>query len=494
MTLQRHTPLRRTALNPSSAPGRGGGGASSRAGEADAPSSGPSSGAAATIVDPARPLDGLELRDWQVHAFAAWANAGCQGVVEAVTGAGKTRLAIASVRACLARDGRALVLAPTLDLVEQWRREVHRLVPDARVGVLGGGRDDDLHDHHVVIATPHTAATVPVTPPERGIGLLVADEAHRYGAPTWGAALRPAFQMRLALTATYERNDDGIADVLGPYFGRVVHSYDFAAAARDEVIAPFRIAFAATALEPSEREQYDAADRRARDLLRTLQSVHGLSRDPRRAIQQAAELVAHGRDGGGGGGGSAGAASAWLSAVRVRRDVAAQCAGKLEVVRQAAPGLHGRRTLVFTDTVEQAEQAAHLLTAQGLKAEEIHGDLPRDRRRIRLAQFANGNLDVVTAPRVLDEGVDVPDADVAIVLAAFRTRRQMIQRLGRVLRRKDDGRHARLVIAHAIGTREDPSLGGHDGFLAEVVDVALAVDHLDTDAAPAALADWLGAS
>jgi superfamily II DNA or RNA helicase len=88
---------------------------------------------------------------------------------------------------------------------------------------------------------------------------------------------------------------------------------------------------------------------------------------------------------------------------------------------------------------------------------------------------------------VLDEGVDVPDADVAIVLAAFRTRRQMIQRLGRVLRRKDDGREAILVIAYAKGTREDPAQGAHEDFLDEVITVAQVVETLDIDNDPEAV-------
>ncbi len=443
-------------------------------------------------VDTARPLDGLELRTWQVDAFAAWAGAGCRGVVEAVTGTGKTRLAIAAVRACLARGGRAVVLAPTLDLIDQWVRELRRLVPDARIGRLGGGRADDLHDAHVVVATPNSAAEVPLEPPAGTVGLLVADEAHRYGAPTWAEALRPAFAMRLALTATYERNDDGIADVLGPYFGPVVFGYDFAAAARDGVIAPFRVAFAGTDLDPTERESHDTHDRRARELLGALGQTAGFPRDPRRAVQFAAEVIARADGPGRVDRQQVALARQWLAAIRARRDVAANAAGKLDLVRSLAPALHGRRALVFTDTVVQAELAARLLSGAGLAAEEVHGDLPGDKRRIRLAQFANGNLDVVAAPRVLDEGVDVPDADVAIVLAAFRTRRQMVQRLGRVLRRKDDGREATLVIGYAKQTREDPDQGAHRDFLGEVIDVARQVTTIDGDARPGQLAAFVG--
>ena len=78
---------------------------------------------------------------------------------------------------------------------------------------------------------------------------------------------------------------------------------------------------------------------------------------------------------------------------------------------------------------------------------------------------------------MLDEGVDVPAADLAVILAASRSRRQMIQRMGRVLRRKPDGRAARFIIVYARGTVEDPALGAHEGFLDEITPVAAAVHH-----------------
>ncbi|MFT5563598.1 MAG: superfamily II DNA or RNA helicase, partial [Myxococcota bacterium] len=113
--------------------------------------------------------------------------------------------------------------------------------------------------------------------------------------------------------------------------------------------------------------------------------------------------------------------------------------------------------------------------------------LDSKRRKIRMAQFRNGNLQCVVAPRVLDEGVDVPEADVAVVLAAFRSRRQMVQRLGRVLRVKEDGREAALLVVHATGTREDPAKGAHEDFLGEVRDVAREVVSMDADSGPGAV-------
>lgn len=423
-------------------------------------------------------------------ALSAWAAADCRGVVEAVTGAGKTRLALAAVRAGLSRSGRALVLVPTLDLQEQWARALRTHVPRARVGRLGGGSDDDLHDHHVVVSTPHSAAPLPIEPPPGDPGLLVADEAHRYGAPTWGEALKPEFAMRLALTATYERSDDGLVEILGPYFGPVVASYDFEDAAADGVIAPFSVAFVAVDLTRAERATYETADRRVREHRRTLLAA-GLPREPLETVRAAAALVARAQRDPDGAEPRVVAARAMLSALRARRDVAARAEAKLDLLDALAAPLADHRSLVFTDTVAQAEEAAGRLRSAGLATEVLHGDLRRDEREDRLARFREGASRAVVAPRVLDEGLDVPDADVAVVLAAFRTRRQMIQRLGRVLRAKDDDRSARLLVAFARRTREDPRGGAHREFLAAVERAAEEIVGRSEDLDPAGGRAWL---
>ena len=427
-------------------------------------------------------LDALELRDWQAAALAAWSAPG-RGVVEAVTGSGKTRLALAAVRLVVERGGVALVLVPTLGLQDQWVRELRPVVPDGRVGRLGGGRADDLDRHAVLVATPQSAAGLPIEPPHGTPGLLVADEAHRFGAATWAEALKPGFALRLALTATFEREDDGVVDVLSPYFGEVVHRYGYADAARDGTIAPFDVTLVGVPLTPTERERHDALDARVRRLTGGLITGGGLPREPRALIAALSAIVGEadrtGRDGP-----QVRAAREYLSAVRERRAVAAGAARKPEVVAALAPALAQHRTLIFTDTVEQAEAVVAVLRRGGAPASTVHGELDDRQRRSRLARFGRGELVALAAPRVLDEGVDLPDADVALALSAFRTRRHLVQRLGRVLRLKPDGRGAHLVLLHASGTLEDPARGGHHGFLAQVDGVARSRTDLELADAP----------
>jgi superfamily II DNA or RNA helicase len=412
----------------------------------------------------------LELRDWQVRALADWSD-GARGVVEAVTGSGKTRLALAAVQLVVERGGVALVLVPTLGLQDQWVRELAAVVPRGRIGRLGGGRSDDLDRHAVLVATPQSAAGLPIEPPHGVPGLLVADEAHRFGAPTWAEALKPSFTLRLALTATFEREDDGLVDVLAPYFGEVVHRYGYAEAARDGVIAPFDVTLVGVPLTADEQARHDELDARVRRVTRALIAGGSLPREPRALIAALSAIVADaqrsGRDGP-----QVRAAREYLSVVRERRSVAAGAAGKLEVVAALAPALAMHRTLAFTDTVDQAESVVRRLRSGGAAASTLHGELDDRTRRSRLARFGRGELVALAAPRVLDEGVDLPDADVALALSAFRTRRHLVQRLGRVLRRKADGRTAHLVLLHASGTLEDPARGGHHGFLAQVDGVA----------------------
>lgn len=461
------------------------------AGGPDGGPSGPAAGPAAVDATASRAgLDALALRDWQAQALAAWSGPG-RGVVEAVTGSGKTRLALAAVRLVVERGGVVLVLVPGLGLLDQWVRELRPIVPGGRVGRLGGGTADDLHDHPVVVATPQSAGPLPIEPPHGRPGLLVADEAHRLGAPTWADALKPGFALRLALTATFEREDDGVTDVLAPYFGDVVHRYGYAQAARDGTIAPFALGLVGVPLTAAEQERHDTLDGRVRRLMGGLAAAGGLPREPRALIAALSAIVGEaertGRDGP-----QVRAAREYLATVRERRALAAGAARKTDVVAALAPTLAAHRTLVFTDTVEQAEGVVATLRRGGAAAASVHGGLDDRQRRARLARFGRGELVALAAPRVLDEGVDLPDADVALALSAFRTRRHLVQRLGRVLRRKTDGRGAHLILLHASGTLEDPARGGHHGFLAQVEGVATA--RLDLEVAGKAGGEAVAAS
>jgi hypothetical protein len=134
---------------------------------------------------------------------------------------------------------------------------------------------------------------------------------------------------------------------------------------------------------------------------------------------------------------------------------------------------------VFTETVRAANHAINRLDPH-VSIDLITGSTARGQRREILDDLRVRRLHAVAAPRVLDEGVDVPDANLGIVMSASRTRRQMIQRMGRILRRKRPGVAARFVIMFAKDTLEDPTVAvERDGFLDEIERISEAIGVFD---------------
>jgi len=166
------------------------------------------------------------------------------------------------------------------------------------------------------------------------------------------------------------------------------------------------------------------------------------------------------------------AAVTYLEAFSRRREIVATSRTKYEVLSRFAPLIkQAAGSLLFTQTVKAANHAINRLDPL-LNIEIITGETSRGERERILDDLRSGAIDAVAAPRVLDEGIDVPDANLGIVISASRTRRQMIQRMGRILRRKPLGSGARFVILFASDTLEDPRTDERDGFMEEIQDVA----------------------
>lgn len=151
---------------------------------------------------------------------------------------------------------RALIIDPSLVLLEQWKTAIEIDLGFEVTSSIGGNyvRRIDM-GCTVTIGTVQSVA--PIGNALRNFfKLIVADECHRYGAETFQHALLPDVRYRMGLTATLERSDNGVDEVLVPYFNRKVLSYDFGQARKDRVIAPYGVACIGVKL--SSQEQFDA--------------------------------------------------------------------------------------------------------------------------------------------------------------------------------------------------------------------------------------------
>jgi superfamily II DNA or RNA helicase len=416
-----------------------------------------------------------ELYRWQLDALVSWLHCGRRGVIEAVTGSGKTDVAIVAAADALRRGRFVLVVVPSRVLMEQWHGRLRAALRGVRIGRLGDDGRDTAESCDLLVATRHSAAAHKPIPPGAAGGLLIADECHGLGGRILRRAMLPKYEERLGLTATLERSDDAVTELLLPYFGGICYRYGFEQAIADGVCAAPRVAFVGVSMSVDERVDYLATEQRLVSARQHLRQISGMPLEPFGEFVAAVAHLAE-RDAGADGR----AARDYLDAFSKRRDIVANLSGKYELLGDLAPAIEAADgALVFTETVRAANHAINRLDPL-VSIELITGSTARGQRRDILDDLRERKLHAVAAPRVLDEGVDVPDANLGVVMSASRTRRQMIQRMGRILRRKQPGIAARFLIMFAKDTLEDPANRiERDGFLDEIERIAEATGVFD---------------
>jgi superfamily II DNA or RNA helicase len=371
---------------------------------------------------PLPPWPPLELRPYQQAALAAWRTSGMAGVLILPTGSGKTRVACAAIRTAAAR---ALCLAPTRALVQQWRGELGR-ASGLEIGCFGDG----LQELGQVTVATFESAFRHMAVLGRHFELLVVDEVHHFGNGRYDEALELcAAPLRLGLTATAPagRAADRIEELVGP---RILELRVGDLAGR--YLAELDLVVVRLALAPDERAEYEREVQAFRALFgrcRTLPSP----RDWGAFVRAAAESP----DG-----------RAALSAWRRARRLLGLTVAKRAAVAALLERHREHKVLIFTADNESAYAIAreHLVMP-------VTCEIAKSEREDALERFRLGKLRALVSARVLNEGIDVPDAEVAIVVGGALGQREHVQRVGRLLR-PSPGKRAVVYELVTSATRE----------------------------------------
>ncbi len=366
-----------------------------------------------------------DLRPYQREALTAWTSAGRRGVVEFPTGSGKTVLAVVAA----AELGAAtLVVAPTVDLVIQWRRELETEF-GVEVGQLGGGEQTV---EPVTVATYDSAYLRAGELGDR-FGLVVFDEVHHLGGEGYRDAARlSAAPARLGLTATFERPDgahEAVVDLVGDRVSRLDPD-DLAG----EYLAEYDLRRIEVELTADERERYDEHQERFVDYIRS----SGLSMESGSDWQ---ELVMRS--------GSDPRAREAMLAKQTAREVMMNAERKTDRLGDLLRRHRDDRVIVFTAHTDLVYRLSERYLIPAITSETGAAE-----RRRTLERFRDGTYSRVVAANVLDEGVDVPAANVGVVLSGSGSEREFTQRLGRVLRPKDDGDGTGRAVLYEVVTAE----------------------------------------
>jgi superfamily II DNA or RNA helicase len=337
-------------------------------------------------------------RGWQVEALAVWERANHRGIVSVVTGGGKTVFALSCIDRI--RPQSTLIVVPTAALLEQWWEEAASYfdLDLDEVNIITGTLRFRLGA--INIAVLNTAAKLAERVREHKCFLIV-DECHKAASEQFRAALQVNASASLGLSATPERPyDEGLKDVLIPALGKVIFSYDYADALCDGVIVPFELKNVVFELEEDRQAEYDK-----------------LSKAIARSISQ------HGTE-----------AEETIALFLKRARVLNLSLNRIKLALKLAAANRGRRTLIFHEDIEACDLIHGVLSENGVRSGVYHSKMPLRAKAVILGQYRRGEIDVLVTCRALDEGFNVPETEVGIIAASTATRRQRIQRLGRVVR------------------------------------------------------------
>lgn len=362
----------------------------------------------------------LSLKEYQEEALEAWLLNNKKGIVVLPTGTGKTFVGLAAISNVRAPT---LIVVPTLELMDQWYWRVKEFF-DVSIGRFGGGYKEI---EYITIIT-YDSAYINAEYIGNKFELMIFDEVHHL--PSEGfrqIALLSASPYRLGLTATPER-EDGLHELLPSLVGDIVYRRSVVEM-KGKYLAPFEIVRYYVDLSEEERKKYEELRKKFKKFF----DEHGIKLDSLEDFYQM--ILKSGKDR---------KAREALIAWNEARKLALNASNKLNALEKILEKHKGERIIIFTEY----NSFARLISKKYL-IPEITYRTPEKERIITIERFRKGIYNVLVTSKVLEEGIDVPSANVGIILSGSGSKREFIQRLGRILRPMKD----KNAILYEIVTR-----------------------------------------
>jgi len=256
---------------------------------------------------------------------------------------------------------------------------------------------------------------------------IVLDEVHHAGSEVFSNIIHRLSDGHrvMALTATLKREDERHMIIMSKL--PVVYCLDLATAIKQGLVAPVEVIPVGVDMSDGERREYSEIERKINDIKSALRIVDDAGERARLERQ----LKKH---------------------INRRRMLLSRLEAKRGAVYNIALRHPGERILVFSESIESIETLKKYLLERGVRAETYHSNKPE---HVRDLIFRRWGLDfnVLLSCRALDEGIDVPECGIAVMIASGMSVRQLVQRKGRVMRPRE-GKVARLYIVYARGTVE----------------------------------------
>jgi len=363
----------------------------------------------------------LKLRDWQENAFPLWWKKK-RGIIKVVTGGGKTVFAIHCLTKYLEENqsNSILIVVPSIALLDQWYESLSQSFSSKEIALNGGGEQIEDVSKICITTIDSLKNLIDKVDPENT--LLIVDECHKIGTEKRGEMLTNNWHATLGLSATPERDyDDNFYIIIKKILGDIIFDYDYIDAREDEVIVNFKLLYGYAAMLPEEEDKYTKFTKNIQRRAATIGGSNMNDYPLKMLIFNRARLVKNSKN-------------------RIPYGV--------ELLLK-----HKRESwIVFTENKKQAKEFNKIINKKGFKSGIYNTDLNDEERLHNLTAFKNRELNVLVSCTALDEGFDMPEADGAMILSASSSKRQRIQRMGRVLRITANKENALIVTVYSSKT------------------------------------------
>jgi superfamily II DNA or RNA helicase len=434
----------------------------------------------------------------QQEGLKEWIDHGRSGILEMATATGKTVAGIGAIAhlcgvlpnhdfdiwgsEARTDDAEIAVIAHSNAILSQWDHETRDLLGLNIAGADSSGQPDPLSfaTGTIEFHTIHSLLPQHGGAPDKQYDLVICDEAHHYANTSEGGFGDALDSLRtdamLGLSATIEGEGSAKRQQLVDLLGGVVYTFDIEDAQEHNIIPEFEWTVHPTAMEPAEAEEWESKTNRISNLFTQVQNstktatlLKSLDVPFARMEDLGDFISAHKRAGVE----RDNVPDSWEdlhAAIQSRNWIRHRSRPKLEGAIELANEYlqvdgDGVKIVMFSMDIETTEEIGAALQDSPGDVFVVHSQVESSNKkkdetvRRRINDFKKADNAVLIAPKLLDEGVDVPDAEVGINVAGTKTELQLIQRMGRILRR-----HADQVphFHHYVAVPEKHHLDGID--------------------------------
>jgi len=348
----------------------------------------------------------IVLHDWQQRAIRYFFKNN-KAIFECPTGVGKTQLAIEIInKIWKEKDVRVLVVVPKNVILETgWYKELYN--NGISIKDIGVFYRSIKEIGKITLTNIQNVCNIPL----EMFDVIVADECHNFGSDRLLEVLKHDFMYKIGLSATVNRMDGKHIDIIG-CFDYNMFKYSPKQALKEGILNAFDFFNIGVDLDEDTTKEYDELTQQINTMIRVGGSYS-------RIMSSNTPLK-----------------FSLISKMSERTKLVNNYHVKFDVVK-AICNIHKEdKIIIFNQYNEQTSNLYWHLLDVGIKTLVVHTGIKKEIRDEALEKFRKDEVNVMLCSRMLDEGYNIPKTDVAVLMANNSTKRQVIQRIGRVLRKK----------------------------------------------------------